>query len=52
VVVDGRVLLEGGRIVAFDPVPILAEARDMVRHLRARNASLHGLAARIAALVS
>lgn len=50
VVVDGRVLVEGGRIVAFDPEPVLREAKDLVRHLRARNAALHGLAARVAAL--
>jgi cytosine/adenosine deaminase-related metal-dependent hydrolase len=50
VVVDGRVLVDGGRIVAFDPDPVLREAKDLVKHLRARNTALHGLAARIAAL--
>ncbi|RAI45435.1 amidohydrolase family protein [Rhodoplanes roseus] len=49
VVVDGRVLVEGGKILAFDPEPVLREARDLVKHLRARNARLHGLAATIAA---
>ncbi|MDC7786316.1 amidohydrolase [Rhodoplanes sp. TEM] len=49
VVVDGRVLVEGGRIRAFDPEPVLREVRDLVKHLRARNVALHGLAAEIAA---
>ncbi|NVO17248.1 MAG: amidohydrolase [Rhodoplanes sp.] len=50
VVIDGRIVVEGGRIVAFDPEPVLREAKDLVRHLRARNTALYGLAARIAAL--
>jgi cytosine/adenosine deaminase-related metal-dependent hydrolase len=49
VVVDGRVLMEDRQIKAFDPTPILTEAKDLVRHLRARNANLHGLAASLAA---
>jgi 5-methylthioadenosine/S-adenosylhomocysteine deaminase len=49
VVVDGRVLMEDRQIKAFDPAPILTEAKDLVRHLRARNANLHGLAATLAA---
>lgn len=49
VVVAGRVLMEAGRITAFDPEPVLREARDLVKHLRARNVALHGLAAEIAA---
>ena len=49
VVVDGRILMEAGRITAFDPEPVLREARDLVKHLRARNVALHGVAAEIAA---
>ncbi|MFD2183725.1 amidohydrolase family protein [Rhodoplanes azumiensis] len=49
VVVAGRVLMEAGRITAFDPEPVLREARDVVKRLRARNFALHGLAAEIAA---
>jgi 5-methylthioadenosine/S-adenosylhomocysteine deaminase len=45
VVVDGAILVEGGRIVAFDPKPVLEEARDLVRHVRARNGALRGFAA-------
>ena len=41
VVVDGRILVEGGRIVAFDTAPILAEARGLIRHLRERGKGLH-----------
>jgi cytosine/adenosine deaminase-related metal-dependent hydrolase len=47
VVIDGTIVVEDGRIVAFDVDPILAEARDMVRHLRRRNAGLQGWAAAI-----
>ena len=47
VVVAGCVLVRAGRIVAFDTSPVLAAARDLVRHLRARNAPLHDLAGRL-----
>lgn len=49
VVVAGRPLVEDGRLTAFDPAPILAEARSIARHLSVRNAKLHGLVARVAA---
>lgn len=49
VIVGGRVLVEGRRIVAFDPAPVLAEVRGLVRHLRTRNHALHAAAARLAA---
>jgi 5-methylthioadenosine/S-adenosylhomocysteine deaminase len=49
VIVGGRVLVEGGRIVAFDTAPVLAEVRGLVKHLRTRNAALHAAAARLAA---
>ena len=51
VIVAGRILVEGGRIVAFDTAPILAEARGLVRHLRDRNSTLHRSVARMAAAV-
>jgi 5-methylthioadenosine/S-adenosylhomocysteine deaminase len=49
VVVAGRVLVEEGRFTAFDPAPILAEARSLSRHLSARNAKLRNLVGRVAA---
>jgi 5-methylthioadenosine/S-adenosylhomocysteine deaminase len=45
VVVDGRILVESGRIVAFDPEPVLREVKDLVRHVRDRNEALQGFAA-------
>jgi 5-methylthioadenosine/S-adenosylhomocysteine deaminase len=51
VVVDGRILVEGGRIVAFDPEPVLKEAKDFVRHVRARNEALQGFAADVVAVL-
>lgn len=48
VMVDGRVLVEGGRITAFDADAILAEARPMMKAIIERNAELLGLARRIA----
>ncbi len=50
VIVDGRILVEDGRITAFDAGAILAEARPMMAQIRARNADLHALAGRMAAL--
>ena len=40
VIVDGRVLVEGGRIVAFDADAILAEAREIVPAMKDRNGTL------------
>ena len=51
VIVAGRVLLAEGRVTAFDPDPILREVRDLVRHLRSRNAPFHHLAARLIDIV-
>lgn len=48
VVVAGRVLVEEGRLIAFDPGPILAEARDLARHLDGRNGGLRSLVASVA----
>ena len=50
VIVDGRVLVEEGRIVAFDADAILAEAKPMMRTILERNAELLGLARRMADL--
>lgn len=47
VIVDGRILVDGGRIVAFDADAILAEAREMMGAIRARNADLYRLAERM-----
>ena len=50
VMVDGRVLVEGGRITAFDADAILAEAKPMMKAILERNAELLGLAQRMADL--
>ena len=47
VIADGRVLVEGGKITAFDADEILAEARDMIPALRARNSTLFDLVERV-----
>lgn len=52
VIIGGRIVVEGRRVVVFDAAPILAEARDLVHRLRARNAGLHEWANRIESLVS
>jgi cytosine/adenosine deaminase-related metal-dependent hydrolase len=52
VIVGGRVLVEGRRILAFDTAPVLSEVRNLVRHLRARNHALHASVARMAAALS
>jgi 5-methylthioadenosine/S-adenosylhomocysteine deaminase len=51
VIVDGKVLVEGKKIVAFDMEPILNEVRDLVRHQRERNHDLQAWATRIEELV-
>jgi hypothetical protein len=51
VIVDGRIVVESGKITAFDMQPILAEVRDLVRHQRARNSGLQDWAARMEELV-
>jgi cytosine/adenosine deaminase-related metal-dependent hydrolase len=51
VLVAGRVLVEGGRIVAFDAEAALAEARDLLPGIRARNRALYGVAEQMAELV-
>jgi 5-methylthioadenosine/S-adenosylhomocysteine deaminase len=52
VLVDGRVVVEKGRITAFDAEAILAEARPMLKAIRSRNGDLHRMARRMAELVS
>ena len=47
VIAGGKVMVEQGRIVAFDPEPILNEARDLVRHLRGRSAALQNWAKQV-----
>lgn len=47
VIAGGKVMVEHSRIVAFDPEPILKEARDLVRHLRGRNTALQSWARQV-----
>jgi cytosine/adenosine deaminase-related metal-dependent hydrolase len=51
VLIDGRVVLGGGRITAFDADAIVAEARPMLKAIRARNGDLHRVARRMAEIV-
>jgi cytosine/adenosine deaminase-related metal-dependent hydrolase len=51
VIVAGKVIVEGKRIVAFDMQPILDEVHGLVRHQRDRNAPLQAWAARMEELV-
>ncbi|MCF3932950.1 amidohydrolase family protein [Acuticoccus sp. M5D2P5] len=44
VLVAGNVLMENGKVLAFDEAAVLAEARAMARTLRTRNADLFSLA--------
>ena len=48
VLVDGRVVVEGGRVLTFDVEAMAWEVRAMVRSLRARNAALFTVAGAIA----
>ena len=50
VMVDGRMLVEGGRVTAFDAEGALREAGAMARSLARRNADLFAVAAAIAEL--
>lgn len=43
VLVDGRVVVEGGRVTAFDAAEVMREARGMLTAIRARNAPLVAL---------
>jgi hypothetical protein len=52
VMVDGRVVVEAGRVTAFDAVALLADARPMLETIRARNRDLQRVARRMAELVS
>lgn len=44
VMVDGRILVEGKRLIAFDAESILAEARSMMPGILERNADIYDLA--------
>ncbi|MBC7779558.1 MAG: amidohydrolase, partial [Proteobacteria bacterium] len=50
VIVDGRVVVEGGRITAFDAEAVLAEARPMLSAIRHRNRDLYAFARRMGEL--
>lgn len=52
VIIGGRIVVDSRRIVAFDAAPVLAEARNLVHRLRARNAGLHDWASGMENLVS
>ena len=47
VIVDGKLIVAGGRIVAFDMEPILAEVRGLVQRQRSRAPDLQKWAARM-----
>ncbi len=51
VVVDGRVLVEGGRVTAFDAEAVMREVRAMTAVLARRNADLFSVAEAIARLL-
>jgi cytosine/adenosine deaminase-related metal-dependent hydrolase len=51
VIVDGKLIVEGGRIVAFDMQPILSEVRSLVQRQRDRSRDLQRWAARMEELV-
>jgi cytosine/adenosine deaminase-related metal-dependent hydrolase len=48
VLVDGRILVEAGRVTAFDTGGLAREIGEMARHLRQRNADLFAIAHAIA----
>ncbi len=50
VVVDGRVLVEAGRITAFDAPGVIAEAKPMLGAIRERNRGLYAFARRMGEL--
>jgi guanine deaminase len=50
VLVDGRVLVEAGRITAFDAAGVLAQARPMLAAIRERNRDLYAFARRMGEL--
>jgi len=50
VIVDGRVVVEAGRIIAFDSDAVLAEAKPMLAAIRHRNRDLHAFARRMGEL--
>jgi 5-methylthioadenosine/S-adenosylhomocysteine deaminase len=47
VIVDGIVLVEGAKIIAFDAPAIIAEAKPMLRTIRSRNRDLYAFARRM-----
>jgi cytosine/adenosine deaminase-related metal-dependent hydrolase len=44
VIIDGAVVVEGGKITVFDEKTIIAEAKPMLRAIRERNRDLHAFA--------
>jgi cytosine/adenosine deaminase-related metal-dependent hydrolase len=47
VIVDGNVVVEAGRVTAFDSRAIIAEAKPMLRAIRERNKDLYSFARRM-----
>jgi guanine deaminase len=50
VIVDGRVVVEAGRVTAFDAHAVLAEAKPMLAAIRERNRDLYAFARRMGEL--
>lgn len=50
VIVDGRVVLRNRRAVGIDEAAVIAAAKDVLRHARARNADVRAIAEAIAAV--
>ncbi len=51
VLVDGRVIVEDGKIIAFDAEAVLDEIDSMMHSVRKRNSNIFGIARRIAQLL-
>jgi cytosine/adenosine deaminase-related metal-dependent hydrolase len=51
VLVDGRVVVEQGKVMTFDAAALIAEARPMLAAIRARNDTLSQVAQQVAAVV-
>jgi guanine deaminase len=50
VIVDGEVLVEGGKVERFDATAILAEAKPMLCAIRERNRDLYAFAQKMGEL--
>ncbi len=50
VIIDGTVVVEGGKITAFDEKAVIAEAKPMLRAIRSRNRDLYAFARKMSAI--